>query len=722
MDARRPERPSEGPTGTPRDRRRRLLGLLAITSVVLGASALLGAFMIPRCEDRGCPALDELGAYRPPEPPRVYDREGDLIGQLPGERRLVVPLERIPRVLSEGYVAVEDRRVRRHDGVDERGFIRAAWANLRSGRVQEGASTITMQLVRNMFAPDLLRWNKFRRKLAEIALALEVERQLSKDEILELYLNQIYLGDGVYGVETASRHYFGKPVEELTDTEAALLVGLAKNPEGYQPWRHPEAARARVRTVVDVLSREGVLSPERSVGALQSELDLRDPSLAPDPGGEAYFIAAVRRQLRELFADPAERAGLRVYTGLDRAAQAAAVRSLREQIAAVEAGRYGPYRHEVPGDEPLERAQGSSPFLQGMVVAMEATTGLVTTLVGGRDYVHSEFDRAFMAHRQPGSAFKPIVYATALEAGARLHESVSTEPVRLAVAGADLWQPTDHVDGQALTLRDALVLSSNTVTVRVGMELGPQAVAEQARAMGIDTDLPLVPSLYLGAGEVVPAALVAAYATFGNGGRPVRPHLIEKIEDASGNLLFLEDPPALKPVMDPRTAFLVLDVLRDVTRRGTGWRAASPAIRSPVAGKTGTTDESKDAWFIGLTPAVVAGVWLGFDRPQTIVGGAEGGTLAAPVWASFMEVADRNAPAGADWPAPPGVVQVRFDPGSGFYLPGDCTAPDDVRMEWALEDGLPPRFCPEAPSQWFRPDRWLSGLGRWAAGLLRSDG
>jgi penicillin-binding protein 1A len=174
--------------------------------------------------------------------------------------------------------------------------------------------------------------------------------------------------------------------------------------------------------------------------------------------------------------------------------------------------------------------------------------------------------------------------------------------------------------------------------------------------------------------------------------------------------------------MDPRTAFLILDVLRDVTRRGTGWRAVSPNIRSPVAGKTGTTDESRDAWFVGLTPGVVAGVWLGFDRPRTIVPGAEGGTLAAPVWASFMEVVDRKAPAGADWPAPPGVVQVRFDPASGFYLPDDCPASDDIRMEWALEDGLPPRFCPQAPSHWFRPDRWLGGLGRWAAGLLRSGG
>jgi len=650
----------------------------------------------------------------------VYDREGYLVGQLPGERRLVIPLARIPRIVSEGYVAVEDRRFRSHDGVDERGFVRAALANLRSGRVEEGASTITMQLVRNMFAPDLLKWNKFRRKLAEIVLAVEVERQLSKDEILELYLNQIYLGDGVYGVETASQHYFGKSVEEVTDAEAALLIGLAKNPEGYQPRRHPEAARVRLQTVVNVLAREGILSRERSAVARWSEIDLRDESIAPDPDGEAYFIAAVRRQLRVLFPDPAERAGLRVYTGLDREAQAAAVRALEKQIDAVEAGSFGAYRHEVPGEGPLQRAEGSSPYLQGMVVAMEAATGLVTTLVGGRDYRHSEFDRAFMAHRQPGSAFKPIVYATALESGAHLHESVSTEPVRVAVAGADPWQPADHVDGRSLTLRDALVLSSNTVTVRVGMELGPQRVAAQARAMGIDTELPLVPSLYLGAGEVVPATLVAAYATFGNGGRPVHAHVIERIDDASGNVLFQEPAPTAEPAMDPRTAFLVLDVLRDVARRGTGWRAASPAIRSPVAGKTGTTDESRDAWFVGLTPGIVAGVWLGFDRPRTIVAGAEGGTLAAPVWASFMEVADRNAPTGSDWRVPPGVVQIRFDPESGFYLPEDCPVVDGARMEWVLEDALPPRFCPKPPSQWFQPDRWLSGIGRWAAGLLRS--
>ena len=705
------------------DPRQRLLkyGILGFLSVALGCAVLLTLLVTPRCQDRGCPPLDEVGAYRPMEPPRVYDREGDLVGQLEGQRRLVVPLDEVPRVLADGFIAVEDRRFGSHDGVDLRGFLRAAWANVRSGGVAEGASTITMQLVRNMYGPELLRWGKFRRKLSEIVLAIELERRLEKDEILELYLNQIYLGDGVYGVETAARHFFGKPVGDVTDSEAALLIGLAKNPEGYQPRRHPEAAEGRLQTVVNVLRREGVLSQERAMAARWSDLEILDATTVPDPGDEAYFLSAVRRELRRLFPDPAERVGVRVHTGLDRKAQATAVHALTAQIAAIEAGAYGPFRNEAPGDDPIGRAEGSSPYLQGMVVAMEARTGLVTTLVGGRDYEHSEFDRAFQALRQPGSAFKPIVFAAALEGGARLHESMSTEPVRLAVTGSEPWEPTDHVESRSLTLRDALVLSSNTVAVRTGMGVGPAAVAETAHAMGIENDLPLVPSLFLGAGEVTPASLVAAFASFGNGGRPVKPHVIARVEDASGEVLFSADETALPPAMDEQTAFLILDALRDVTRRGTGWRASSPDIRSPIAGKTGTTDSSKDTWFVGLTPELVAGVWLGFDQPRTILAGAEGGTLAAPVWASYMAVADRNARGGADWPVPPGVVQARFDPASGFYIPDDCQSASEVRLEWVLEDAPPPTFCPNKPS-WFRPDRWLGGVGRWAAGLLGAGG
>lgn len=696
-------------------------GILGLVPMAFGCAWLLALLLTPRCEDRGCPALDEVGAYRPMEPPRVYDREGDLVGQLEGQRRLVVRLDEVPRVIAEGFVAVEDRRFRSHDGVDLRGFARAAWANLRSGRVAEGASTITMQLVRNMYGAELLEWGKFRRKLSEIVLATELERRLEKDEILEIYLNQIYLGGGVYGVETAARNLFGKSVSDVTDTEAALLIGLARNPEGYQPRHHPDAAEDRLQTVVNVLRREGVLSNERAMAARWSDLRILDAATLPDPGDEAYFLSAVRRELRQLFPDPTERIGVRVYTGLDRDGQAAAVRALAAQIEAIEAGAYGPFRNDAPGDETIRRAGGSSPYLQGMVVAMEARTGLVTTLVGGRDYEHSEFDRAFQAQRQPGSAFKPIVFAAALEGGAQLHQSMSTEPVRLAVAGSGTWEPSDHVESRSLTLRDALVLSSNTVAVRTGMGVGPAAVATTAYAMGIEDELPLVPSLFLGAGEVVPAELVAAYASFGNGGRAVEPHIISRVENLSGEVVFSAEDNVLAPAMDPRTAFLILDALRDVTRRGTGWRASSSKIRSPIAGKTGTTDDAKDTWFVGLTPELVAGVWLGFDQPRTILAGGEGGTLAAPVWASYMEVADRNAPEGAEWPVPPGVVQARFDPASGFYLPADCESASEVRLEWVLEDAPPPTFCPNEPS-WFRPDRWLGGVGRWAKGLFGGGG
>lgn len=698
--------------------------IVAAAVAAVAGVTVLSALVTPTCEDRGCPSLTELDRYRALEAVRVYDGEDVLVGQLSGARRFVVPLSSVPDVLREGYVAVEDRRFRSHGGVDLRSVLRAARTNLRVGRIEEGASTITMQLVRNAFGPELLEWNSFRRKLAEVVLALEVEKRVDKDRILELYLNQIYLGDGVYGVETAARHYFGKSVSDVTDREAALLIGLAKNPEGYDPRTHPRAAGTRIQTVLGVLRREGVLSRERAIAARWEGLSLavREAPAAATPtgwGDDAYYLAAVRRELREMVPDPAERSGLRVFTGLDRPAQAAAVRSLTAQIERIEAGRFGPFDHDVPGDSLSSDPRGGSPWLQGMVVAMEPHTGLVTTLVGGRDYQQTEFDRAFQARRQPGSAFKPIVYAEALESGARLHHTLSTDPVRLVAAGSDPWEPTDHVDGRALTLRDALVHSSNTITVRVGMELGPARVAERARSLGIQTDLPLYPSLYLGAGEVVPAELVAAYAAFGNGGRAVRPHLIRRIEDPSGAVLFQREPDAEGTVLDPRTAYLMLDALRDVVRRGTGWRAAASGTLPHVAGKTGTTDGSKDVWFIGLTPGRVAGVWLGFDRPRTIVPDAEGGALAAPVWASFMAVADRDRPADLDWPAPEGVVSVRFDPRTGFHLPGDCPAPGTVRTEWALETAAPPLYCPYEVR---RPgSRWFRGAGgsipRTGAGL-----
>lgn len=686
------------------------LAVLALV-LLLPVGVVVGVWMAePDCQDTGCPSLDALEAYRPPEPPHLYDRSGTLVGHLSGPRRMVVDLEDVPAWIRDGFVAVEDRRFWEHDGVDLRGGLRALAANLKAGGIEEGASTITMQLVRNVFGDEVLGYSLWRRKLTEIAMARKVEDRLSKTEILEVYLNQIYLGDGVYGVESAARHYFGKPVSRVTLGEAALIVGLAKNPEGYNPRRNVERARARRDVVLDVFVREGVVAGEEAAPVLDEEV--RVTPTPADWGENAYYFAAVRRELRRLIPEPRERSGLRVHTGLDPALQNAAAASLRSQIEAVEAGQYGAYGHPRPGSDDGEAGRdGTSPYLQGMVVALDARSGEVRAVVGGRDYARSEFDRAFLAQRQPGSSFKPILYSAALADGLRLSDIVPTTPVTLRQASGPVWEPREGGDEEALSVRDALALSSNSAAVRVGQAVGIEAVARQAGRLGITTPIPSYPSIFLGAADVIPAELTAAYAAFANGGVRVEPHLITRIEDPEGQVLWRAETRGTRAV-DPGVAFLMVDALRDVVDRGTGWRVREAGFRGPAAGKTGTTDESRDVWFVGMTPDLVAGVWLGFDRPRTIVPGASGGRLAAPVWGRMMREAGADRLEGA-WHPPAGVVTARVDRETG-YLATDACPEELVGPEYFLAGTEPVAQCPTHEQDLFH--RILQGLRRTLGG------
>lgn len=682
---------------------RRLLSRLLLACVIAAAVALGGLVAVallltPDCADEGCPTLETIQDYSPPEPPHVYDRYGDLVGQLPGPQRLVVSLDDVSPLVREGFVAVEDRRFREHGGVDPLGVLRAAVRNVTAGKVEEGASTITMQLVRNVFGADVRAYNRWRRKLTEVRMALALEDRLSKDEILELYLNQIYLGGGAWGVETAARYFFGRSAGDLTPAQAALLIGLAKSPEGYNPRTHPERALERRSVVLSVMLREGILTAAQAETARNEEL-----MLVARPEGRrigAYYLAAVDRQVRETFPDPRTREGIRVHTGYDPALQRAAVTALRGRIREIEEGAVGPYPHPVaPEDMDVAPvADGPSPYLQGMVVALDARRGTVLALVGGRDFGHSEFDRALQAERQPGSAIKPILYSAALGLNLTLMDEIETGPVEIQLAGQEPWRPADQGDGEPMTVREALRLSSNTAAVRVGQYVGVETLIAQSRRLGITTPMPPYPSIFLGSAEVRPVELVAAYAAFGNGGRRVTPHLVTRIEDPEGMIVWLPEDLEPRSAIPPGVAFLTLDALRDVVETGTGWRVREEGFTGAAAGKTGTTDEGKDTWFIGLTPEVVAGVWMGFDNPRPIVEAASGGRLVAPVWARMMREGYRpiggfGAADAATWLPPPDVVSVLIDTQTGYVAGPDCPE-EAVRSEYFLVATAPAIQCP----------------------------
>ena len=669
--------------------------LLAPVLLVLVLGAFAASLLAPvlLCAGDACPTVDAIAAYRPPEASRVLAADGSVLADLSPHRRVVVPLEEMAPVLRDGVVAVEDRRFWRHGGVDPRGVVRAAWRNARSARLREGFSTLEMQLARNVFPETLPLSDRVRRKTWEILLASRMGAVLSKEEILERYLNQIYLGSGLYGVEAAAQAYFGTSAAELDTGQAALLIALIKTPERYNPRRSPETARERRDLVLAMLAARGVITRQEAASAAAEDIQL-----TPDRGSPVsapYFVVAVRQELEARFGEDADERGLRVFTGIDPALQGSAQEALRAQIARIEAGELGRWRHPVPDSgRALPPSAGASPYLQGMVVALDPQTGLVRALVGGRDFAHSQYDRALQARRQPGSAFKAIVYAAAVEGGLPATALVSTAPVELHAAGAPVWRPSDHIADSVgmLTARDALARSSNTAAVRVGRWIGGDAVIATARNLGITTPLEPVRALPLGTEEVVPAELVAAYAALSNGGWRVRPRLIERVEDTNGRILWAA-PTTRERAIDEAAAFVTLTLLEDVVDRGTGASVRSAGFWAPAAGKTGTTDDGKDVWFVGMTPDLVAGVWLGFDQPVPIGAGASGSRMAAPVWADLMKRHYEKARLPLPWQAPGSVIALPIDTETGYVATPDCPG-YDVRTEYFVPGTEPGAYCP----------------------------
>lgn len=675
--------------------------LILISAALTGVGALLVPLAGP--VTTSCPPISALREYQPPEASHVYARDGSLIADLSPQRRTVVPLDRIPARVRDGFIAVEDRRFWSHGGVDLRGVARAVWRDLTSLSFKEGFSTIQMQLARNVFPEQLPRAKKLDRKACEVKLALRMNRELSREEILGLYLNQIYLGDGRYGVEEAAQGYFDKSIAEVTTAEAALLIGLVQGPERLNPRKHPDRAVGRRNVVLDVMAREGVITAEEAAKAKAAPLRLASPDEATTSA--PYVVAAVRQELRKRYGQDADIRGFRVYTGIDPVLQRSAGEALARGIARVEEGTYGRYRHPRP--QPGTRDTAAA-YLQGMIVALDPGTGAIRALVGGRDFALSQFDRALQARRQPGSAFKPIVYAAALANRIPVTTRIATTPVAVENTGTGDWLPGDHLPDsvEALPLREALARSSNFAAVRLGQWVGTAQVAALGKELGLSTPIPDYPSIFLGSAEIIPTELVAAYAAFGNGGFRVQPHLITRIEDDNGTVLW-RAPQDRERALDDGVAFLTLSMLRDVVDHGTGASARRAGYYGPAAGKTGTTNDGKDAWFIGLTPDLVAGVWLGFDRPAPILPNASGGTLAAPIWGEFIANAYRDrAPVGY-WSPPASLDQVSIDPATGFRATNNCP-PEEIRTEYFLPGTQPREYCPLHPES--RVVRFLDGL------------
>ncbi|HEX5727542.1 MAG TPA: PBP1A family penicillin-binding protein, partial [Longimicrobiaceae bacterium] len=673
---------------------KRTLKLAAVVLLVLAVAGFSWLWFAP-CGFGGCAPVSELEEYQA-EGSELLDVEGRPFGTLATVNRRIVSLDSLPEHLPRAFLAVEDRRFYDHSGVDWARVGGALWSNLRARGVAEGGSTITMQLARNLFPERLpYRERSLRRKVMEIRVARQIERAFEKDKILELYLNHIYLGEGAYGVEAAARAYFGKPAARLTLAEAALLGGLPKSPSTLNPREDRRAALRRRNLVLAEMAKAGYVTPAEAREAIATPLRLAKRAVPGNRRG-AWFVERVRRELEERVGDRYYTAGMRVFTTYDPVAQEAAEVELARQADAIEAGGFGAFRHPTYPEAKDDSEEGDTRYLQAMAVVMDAQTGAVRALVGGRDFEDSKFDRAWQALRQAGSAFKPFVYGAALEHGYAPTHRVEDAPIRMVLDGGQVWEPRNYTgtyDG-VMTLREALTRSKNTVTVRLAEEIGLRNVIQTARALGIGSAIPNVPATALGAADVRPIELVAAYAAFGNGGVRVAPHFIRRIEDRHGEVVWEEDASFGERVLDPGVAFVLTTLLRDVVDRGTGTAVRAAGFQGPAAGKTGTTNSAADVWFVGYTPELVAGVWYGLDQPRTIVRGASGGTLAAPVWARIMRriyAARREAP--GDWVQPRNVVTEEIDRATGLAVDPACPSQGPTYTEYFVNVRPPRAYC-----------------------------
>ena len=758
-----------------RKKRRHIKGLLiilAIFFIMLGivASGIYLYFT------HDLPHVDSLRDYDPSIISSVYADTGELIGEFFVEKRIVVPVEKISRFVLQAFVSAEDARFFQHEGLDYSAILRAFWKNVKAGEIVQGGSTITQQVARSLLLSSERKWS---RKIREAILAYRMEKSLAKEEILYLYLNQIYLGHGAYGIEAASQNYFGKHVEDLNLAEAAMLGGLPQAPTRNSPYNHPRRAKMRQAYVLEQMVENGYISRTEAMEALETVLEIhprRSKFLEVAP----YFTEHIRRYVEKKYGREAlYKEGLQIFIALDVAMQKAAQKAIRRGLKELDKrqGYRGPLRHIDPGEiesfcKEVQEALGQSPLTEGeevlgvvveirrrekvvlvkvgdrmgqieleemkwarkpdpevphyrarvrnpgdvlqmgdvikvkvkgfsgktmafsleqdplvhaALLSIDLKTGYVKAMVGGRDFQESQFNRAVQAKRQAGSAFKPIIYASAIDKGYTPATVIVDSPVIYdGTQDYQSWKPRNYEEKfyGPTTLRKALAKSRNVITVKIVQDIGLSSVIQYARWLGIESPLNEDLSMALGSSSVSLLELTKAYAVFGNQGRRAEPIFIKKITDKEGNLLEENVPPArslsLNPrndqgaevndglaeqIISPETAYIITNLLEGVIQNGTGWRAK--ALGRPTAGKTGTTDDYSDAWFMGYTPDLITGVWVGFDQEKPLGKDETGSRAACPIWLDYMKTVLKGKPI-KHFPVPEEIIFAKIDPKTGL--------------------------------------------------------
>ena len=633
---------------------------------------------------------------------RTVELEPELLALVFGprqEERQILALAEVPKEFVNAVLAAEDARFFSHAGIDPLAVVRAALKNVRQGKIVQGASTITQQTVKNLYFGQERTWW---RKIREGVMSVMLDFRYSKDRILEVYLNEVYLGQrgtvAICGVEAAARHYFGRSVADLTLSESATLAGLIRNPGGYNPFAHADRARARRDLVLDAMVDGGFVKKE--VAAKAKKEPLRLSSGSAGFAQARYVVDLVRSQIAEQYPpETLAKDGLRIFTTIDTTVQAQAEEALVRGLERLEK------------DIPAIRRQMSKRRLQGVVVVTDPRNGAVLALVGGRDYGDSQFNRATQARRQPGSCFKPFVYLAAFEAaqagepgGLTAASILDDSPIEMQ-SGGKMWRPENY-DGEfrgPVSARYALEHSLNVPTVRAAESVGLQRVVLAARRCGFKERFQPLPSLALGAQEVTPLDLAAAYGTFATLGDRAEPRIVARLESREGQAL-AQRAPEIREAFRPEVAYLLDDVLRGVLLRGTAGSASALGFSGDAAGKTGTTDDTRDAWFVGFTPELLALVWVGYDdNSKTSLTGARG---ALPIWVDLMK-GIRHRWEGATFPEPPGIVHAEIDPESGQAAGDGC--PERVPEIFLV--GTEPELC----------ELHLGGFRRWWRRLFHRD-